>query len=162
MKLCIIRCYPSLVHARSRNFPWHPLWLSIESKNIVKLLARSQTRAKDNDRYLWYEGKIIHAVCCEDNYFPKETLKYLIFCFTEYTLVFSIRLFSIANLFVRYLWDVRNEDNCCVVTYHAVDICVGWLVYLVCLPSHVLRAYCNFESKQDSMGAYISASWLWN
>ena len=94
--------------------------------------------------------------------FQRETLKYLIFCFTEYTLVFSIRLFSIANLFVRYLWDVRNEDNCCVVTYHAVDICVGWLVYLVCLPSHVLRAYCNFESKQDSMGAYISASWLWN
>ena len=28
------------------------------------------------------------------------------------------------------------------------DIGVAWLVYLACLPSHVLRAYCNFESKQ--------------
>ena len=28
------------------------------------------------------------------------------------------------------------------------DICVAWLVYLTCLRSHILRAYCNFESKQ--------------
>ena len=27
---------------------------------------------------------------------------------------------------------------------------VAWLVYLACLRSHVLRAYCNFESKQAS------------
>ena len=29
-----------------------------------------------------------------------------------------------------------------------VVIHVNWLVYLACLLSHVLRAYCNFESKQ--------------
>ena len=52
--------------------------------------------------------------------------------------VFAIRLFSIAHLFARYLWDVRNEDKCCVVTHRAVDIRVSWLVYLVCLRSHVL------------------------
>ena len=40
------------------------------------------------------------------------------------------------------------EDKCCVVTHCAADIRVAWLVYLACLRSHVLRAYCNFESKQ--------------
>ena len=29
------------------------------------------------------------------------------------------------------------------------DICVAWLVYLTCLRSHILRAYCNFESRQE-------------
>ena len=28
------------------------------------------------------------------------------------------------------------------------DIRVAWYVYVACLRSHVLRAYCNFESKQ--------------
>ena len=31
---------------------------------------------------------------------------------------------------------------------HVADIRVAWLVYLVCLRSHVLRAYFNLESKQ--------------
>ena len=44
MKWCIIQCQPYLSHAQSRNFAWHPLWLSTtEGKNIDKLLARSQT-----------------------------------------------------------------------------------------------------------------------
>ena len=30
----------------------------------------------------------------------------------------------------------------------ARDIRVAWLAYLACLLSHVLRAYCKFESKQ--------------
>ena len=30
------------------------------------------------------------------------------------------------------------------------DIRVAWLVYLACLRSHILRAYCNLESKQAS------------
>ena len=60
-----------------------------------------------------------------------------------------MRLFSIADLFaVRYLWDVCNEDKCCVVTHCVADIRVAWILYLDCLRSHVLRAYCNFESKQ--------------
>ena len=49
---------------------------------------------------------------------------------------------------VRYLWEVCNEDKCCVVTQGAADIHVAWLVYLACSRSHVLRAHCNFESKQ--------------
>ena len=64
-------------------------------------------------------------------------------------LVFPKSLFSIADLFtVCYLWVVCNEDKCCVVTQRAADIRVSWLVCLACLRSHVLRAYCNFESKQ--------------
>ena len=61
-------------------------------------------------------------------------------------IVFSKRLISIADLFaVRYLWDKCNEDDCCVVTHRAADILV---TSLACLPSHVLRAFCNFESKE--------------
>ena len=40
---------------RSWNFAWHLPWRSTTDKNIVKLLAISQT---------------IHTVCCEDDYFP--------------------------------------------------------------------------------------------
>ena len=47
----------------------------------------------------------------------------------------------------RIVWSC-NVDKCCVVTHRAADIRVAWLVYLVCLGSQVLRAYCNFESKQ--------------
>ena len=104
---------------------------------------------KGNDRYLWSERKNVHAVCCEDNYFQKEKFKFSNSLFHWVYFVFSILLFSIANLFaVRYLWDVRNEDKCCAVTHRLVDIRVAWLVYLASLSSHVLSAYCNFESKQ--------------
>ena len=48
-------------------------------------------------------------------------------------------LFFIVNLFaVRYLWDVCNEDKCCVVAHHAADIRVAWLVYL----SAYVHTYC--------------------
>ena len=50
---------------------------------------------------------------------------------------FQYVLISIADLFaVRYLWDVCNEDKCCVVTHRAADILVvspslsTWLVYV--------------------------------
>ena len=81
--------------------------------------------------------------------FQRKNLNSLIVLFHWVYFVFSIFLFSIANLFaVRYLWDVRNEDKCCAVTHRLVDIRVAWLVYLASLSSHVLSAYCNFESKQ--------------
>ena len=120
---------------RSWNFAWHLLWRSTTDENIVKLLAISQT---------------IHIVCCDDDYFPKaKILNYLIVWFHLVYLVFPKSLFSIADLFtVCYLWVVCNEDKCCVVTQRAADIRVSWLVCLACLRSHVLRAYCNFESKQ--------------
>ena len=88
-------------------------------------------------------------MCCEDDHFPKGKLKLFNSLFHSVYLVFPKSLFSIADLFaVRYLWVVCNEDKCCVVTQRTADICCAWLVYLTCVHSHVLRAYCNFESKQ--------------
>ena len=113
---------------RSWNFAWHLFWRSTtESKNIVKLWAISQT---------------FHTMCCEDDYFPKGKLNYLIVCFTQCTLFFPESFFSIADLFaVRYLWVVCNEDKCCVVTQRAADIRVAWLVYVrtYCVPVTTLK-----------------------
>ena len=57
-------------------------------------------------------------------------------------LVFPKSLFSIVDLFaVHYLWAVCNEDKCCVVTQHAADILVAWLVYVrtYCMPIATLN-----------------------
>ena len=108
-------------------------------KNIVKLLAISQT---------------IHTVCCEDDYFPKGKFKLFNSLFHSEYPVFPKSLFSFPNLFaVRFLWNVCNEDKCCVVTEHTADRSRP----VACLRSHVLRAYCNFESKQAN--AIISLFW---
>ena len=73
---------------------------------------------------------------------------YLVVCFTQFTLFFSIRLISIADLFaVCYLWDVFNEDKCCVVTHRAADILVAslglftWVAYVrkYCVPITTLN-----------------------
>ena len=85
--------------------------LTTESKNIVRLLAMSQT---------------IHTVCCEDDYFPKRKFKLSNSLFQSVYFVFPKNLFSIA---VRYLY-VCNEDKCCVVTQSAADIRVAWLVHV--------------------------------
>ena len=70
-------------------------------------------------------------------------LRYLIVCFTKCFLFFFSRYvrFSIAGILfvVRYLWGV------CMCR----DASRSRLSHrLACLRSHVLRAYCNFESKQ--------------
>ena len=114
---------------RSWNFAWHLLWCSTtESKNIVKLLAVSQT---------------IHTVCCEDDYFPKGKFKFFLnSLFRSVYLFFTKSLFSIAYLFVVcYLWVECNEDKCCVVTQRAADIHVAWLVYArtYCVPIATLN-----------------------
>ena len=79
----------------------------------------------------------IHTVCCGDDYFPKENFKLFDSLFHLNYLVFPKSLFSIADLFaVLYLWDVRNENKCCVVTQRAKDIRVVWLdtfARIVCL-----------------------------
>ena len=97
------------------------------SKNIVKLLATSQT---------------IHTVCCEDDYFPKGKFKLFNSLFHSEYPVFPKSLFSFPNLFaVRFLWDVCNEDKCCMVTEHTADIRVSWLVYVrtYCVPIATLN-----------------------
>ena len=113
---------------RPWNFALHLLWRSTtENKNIVKLLAVSQT---------------IHTVSCEDDYFPKGKFELFNSLFHSLYLAFPKSLFSITNLFaMRYLCDARNEDNCCVVTQRAADICVAWLVYVrtYCVPIATLN-----------------------
>ena len=97
------------------------------SKNIVKLLAISQT---------------IHTVCCGDDYFPKEKFKLFNSLFHSEYPVFPKSLYSFPNLFaVRFLWNVCNEDKCCVVTDHTADIRVPWLVYVrtYCVPIATLN-----------------------
>ena len=62
---------------RSWNFAWHPLWRSTtESKNIVKLLAISQTS---------------HTLAARKIIFQRENLHYLIVCFTQCTLFFFFK-----------------------------------------------------------------------
>ena len=81
--------------------------------------------------------------------FQRKNLNSLIVLFHWVYFVFSIFLFSIANLFVvHYLW-----DKCCehYLWQSAADICFAWLVYLACLHLHVLRAYCTFELKQANL-----------
>ena len=74
--------------------------------------------------------KNIHAVCCEDNYFPRGKFKSLhqMVCFTECTLFIQYVLFlwSIC-LPCAYICDVRNEYKSCVVTHRAADILVALL-----------------------------------
>ena len=121
MKLCIILCYPSLPHARD-HWILRDFFFGARLKSIVKLLAISQT---------------IHIVCCEDDFFPKGKFKLFNGLFHSVYLAFPKGLFSIANLFaLRYLWDVWdvcNEDKCCVVTQRAADLlgclemCYYWL-----------------------------------
>ena len=95
-------------------------------------------------------SQTIYTVCCEDDYFPKGKLNYLIVCFTQCSLFFEkvCFLLPICFPFVSHLWFVCNDDKCCVVTQRGADFRVAWLVYLACLRLHVLRAYSNFESKQ--------------
>ena len=112
----------------SWNFAWHLLWRSTtESKNIVKLLAISQT---------------IHTECSEEDYFPKGNFELFNSLFHSGYLVFPKSFFSVADLFaVRYLWVVCNEDKCCFVTQCAADIRVAWLVYvrMFCVPIATLN-----------------------
>ena len=115
---------------RPWKFAWHLLWSSTtESKNIVKLLAISQT---------------IHTMCCEEDYFPKGKFKLFNSLFHSVYFVFPKSLFSIADLFtVRHLWVVCNEDKCCVVILRGRHS-----RRLAGLCSHILSAHCNFKSKQ--------------
>ena len=74
--------------------------------------------------------------------FQRENLTFLTVSFTQCTFFSPKSLFSFADLFaVRYWWVVCNEDKCCVVTQHAADIRVAWLVYgcAYCVPMATLN-----------------------
>ena len=95
---------------------------------------------KGNDWYLWSGGKTF-TLCAARTIiiiiFPKGKFKLFNSLFHSAYLVFLIPLISIADLFTLcYLWDVCNEDKCCVVTHYTADILVASR-RLACLPSHV-------------------------
>ena len=97
---------------------------------------------KDNNQHLWSGGKTFTPCAARTIIFQRENLNYLLVCFTQCTLFFSIRLFSIASLFaVHYLWSVCNKDKCCVVTHHEAYIRFPWLVYVrtYCVPIATLN-----------------------
>ena len=89
------------------------------------------------------QRKNIHAVYREDNYFPEEKFNVFNSLFNSvYLVFFNTLVFSIASLFaVRYLWDVCNEDKCCVVTHHPAHACGAWLGYVrtYCVPTATLN-----------------------
>ena len=97
---------------------------------------------KGNDRYVRSaRGKTFTPFAARTIIFQRENLNFLMVCFTQRTLFFSIRLISIAGLFaVRYFRDVCNEDNCCVVTHPAADSLVASLSLLT--RRVYIRTYC--------------------
>ena len=68
----------------------------LESKNIVELLAISQT---------------IHTMCCEDDYFPKGKFRLYNSLFHSVYLVFPKSLFSIADLFANICGSYITKIN---------------------------------------------------
>ena len=108
----------------------------------------NSTLKKGVDRYLWSRVETFTR-CCGDNYFPTGKFQFLIGSFTRCTLFFQYLYFLLLICLPCVSRGTHcNKNKCCVVTHRAADIQVAWLVFLVCLPSHVLRAYCNFESNQ--------------
>ena len=102
--------------------------LALDNRYIVKLLAISQT---------------INTVCCKDDYFQKGNLNYLIVCFNQCTLFFPKRFFSLLVICFPCVICGSYETKVNADTARGRHS-----RRLACLRSHVLRAYCNFESKQ--------------
>ena len=79
--------------------------------------------------YLWSRGKPFTPCAARTTIFQRKNLNYLIVSLS--LSCFFNTFVSIAIFFaVRYLWDVCNEDKCCVVTHCAADFLVAWLVYV--------------------------------
>ena len=82
---------------------------------------KSLYEEKGNDGYLWSEAYTLNGVCYEDNYFPKRKFKLFNSLYHSVYVVFSTRLFPIANMLaMRYLWtthvtkhrDKRQRAEC--------------------------------------------------
>ena len=144
-------CAPRLdkEHATSDSDPW-----CIEYRNQIlqkrPLLAMNSLY---NEKGQWPVPMVrkenIHAVCCEDNYFPKGKFKLYNSLLHSVYLVFSIRLFSIANFFCRALsvgriYVTRINAVSWHIGRHSRRLLIGlfnWLVYVhtYCLPIATLN-----------------------
>ena len=109
------------------------------------------TIKKGNDRYLWSGVKTFTPCAARTIIFQRESLNYLI-AFTRCTLPFQYVCFLLPICLPCVSCGTYcNAHKWCVVTHRAADIRLAWLVLNSCLRSHVLRAYCNFESKQVNL-----------
>ena len=128
MKLCIIQCYNNyLMHEIMEFCVTSPLVLENWEQKYCQTLGN-----KPNHSHRVPRGRLFKGKC-----------KLFNSLFQSVYLVFPKSLFRLADLFaVRYLRVVCNEDKCIVVTQRGRHS-----RHLACLRSHVLRAYCNFESK---------------
>ena len=107
---------------------------------------------KGNDRYLWSGVKTFMPCAARTIIFKRESLNYLLASFTRCTLPFQCVCFLLPSCLPRVSCGTYcNAHKCCVVTHRAADIRVAWLVLNSCLRSHVLRAHCNFGSKQANL-----------
>ena len=138
--------------------------ISIGSQKLrAKILSNSWYKAlpamnsrynkkKRTDRFLWSGVKTFTPCPARTIIFQRESLNYLMASFTRCTLPFQCVCFLLPSCLPRVSCGTYcNAHKCCVVTHRAADIRVAWLVLNSCLRSHVLRAHCNFGSKQANL-----------
>ena len=110
------------------------------------------TIKKGNDRYLWSGVKTFTPCAARTIIFKRESVNYLIASFTRCTLPFQCVCFLLPIcLPCVNCGTYCIAHKCCVLTHRAADIRVALLDLNSCLRSHVLRAHCNFESKQANL-----------
>ena len=125
---------PYISHARSRNFAWYLLWLSTtEGKIIFKLLVVNQTRE--------------FQLFLTDFHLPSNFWKVARpLGNTKYTVGLRFKSLSFTNKKI-VLW----EDMRLLAMNSLYNEKRQWprlVCSLACLRSFILRANCNFESKQ--------------
>ena len=112
------------------------------------------TMKKGNDRYLLSTGKTLMPCAARIIIFRKENLNHLIpvVCFTKCILCFQYVWFLFPICLPGVIcgtYATRIKLMLCRDTSRGRHSCrFAWLIYSACLRSHVLRAYCNLETKQ--------------
>ena len=126
--------------------------LSHSRYKTLPALNSRYNKKKRTDRYLWSGVKTFTPCAARTIIFKRESVNYLIASFTRSTLPFQCVCFLLLICLPCVSCGTYcNAHKCCVVTHRAADIRVALLDLNSCLRSHVLRAHCNFESKQANL-----------
>jgi len=124
----------------------------ILSNSWYKPLPAMNSRYNKKGHWLWSGVKTFTACAARKIIFQRESLNYSIASFTRCTLPFQYVCFLLPICLPCVSCGTYcNAHKRCVVTHRAADIRVARLVLNSYLRSHVLRAYCNFESKQANL-----------
>ena len=106
-------------------------------------------------------GKDIEAVCCEDNYSPKEKFKLFNSLFHLVYLVFQYDWFLLPICLPGVSCGTYcNENKCCVVTHRAADSRVAWLVY-VCTYCVPIATYGQRPNNKLLSGSFSTSCLYW-